>query len=65
MRQIPESPPRIVQVLQLRGKFQEAQAACLADPEGDIEEVKGIARLWVEVGEAYSSLIATGGPCQP
>ena len=56
-----------MQVLQLRGRFQEAMAKCLKDPDGETDEVdtaKGIARLWVEIGEAYSSLIATGRrPC--
>ena len=54
---------RCMQVLQLRGRFQEATAKCLKDPDGETDEVdtaKGIARLWVEIGEAYSSLIATG-----
>lgn len=50
-------------MLQLRGRFRAAAAACAADPDAEPDELdaaKGIARLWVEVGEAYSTLIASG-----
>ena len=50
-------------MLQLRPRFQQAMAKCLKDPDGEPDEAdtaKGIARLWVEIGEAYSSLIASG-----
>ena len=52
-----------VQVLQLRGRLGEAAAAVEKDPDGEPDELdaaKGIARLWVEAGEAYSTLIASG-----
>ena len=52
-----------MQVLQLRGRFREAATAVAKDADAEPDELdaaKGIARLWVEVGEAYSTLIASG-----
>ena len=56
--------------MSLRGQFasavQSAQAAKAANPddphaaEEDDETSKGMARLFVEVGEAYTNLIASG-----
>ena len=58
------------QVMSLRGQFtaavQQAQAAQVANPEEahtageDDEAAKGIARLFAEVGESYTDLIASG-----
>lgn len=59
-----------LQVMSLRGQFtaavQQAQAAQAANPEDahtageDDEAAKGIARLFAEVGESYTDVIASG-----
>ena len=62
-----------MQVMSLRGQFaasvQQAQAAQAASPEeahtadDDDETAKGMARLFAEVGESYTDLIASGASC--
>ena len=60
---------RCLQVLGLQARFHTAVAACAKDPDAEPDELdaaKGIARLWVEIGEAYCTLIASGkAPLSP
>ncbi len=63
------------QVMALRPRFTAAAQQAQSDSEqsqgaydqDDVEAVKGMARLFAELGESYTALIATGDckPCKP
>ena len=52
----------ILQVMSLRPRFQAAaqQAQSESGSDDDIEAVKGMARLFAELGESYVGLLAQG-----